>query len=445
MYSCKVCGQVMSGAERHSCASDSGYSSSSITPPPVASPSKMQVANTEILRVLSLLGREHVNQYIIYWDKRNGSVCYESDKIKHSLQMLDAAKKEARITTLNLDGLLQLSGCFQAKLGEENNYSLVQNFGDSKASWQDCMDMALSKIDMSREPIRFLVPGNNDQANPMFLAQQIKYILDSVDDARIAPNIQVLVMGKGGHATTATFPQFAKLEGKDFYGITEAESLSMTLEKALFQLGIGVVFVDNFRGGHCGRVRIKLAKESTNTGENVKEALSIDDINTPKPAHIFVSAAITASTRQALTFACQYSKDPKDFLAAKEYQTITAIPLPRSKKFVIRAFSDHQAVTEMYAGLAERCRFYAYSYGASTYIPAQVIDVQDLFGLYNAYSILSGTSFGMSKTKTIQELMKFFGDNFSIMENSIAWNMERENQETGTLAAMQAMAKSYKR
>ena len=80
-----------------------------------------------------------------------------------------------------------------------------------------------------------------------------------------------------------------------------------------------------------------------------------------EPKHILLATATSSSLRQALTAAAQYSEDNKNLLAPKFYECLTAIPHARGRGG-LNAFDERQIVTELYAALAERARFFVYGY-----------------------------------------------------------------------------------
>lgn len=407
-------------------------------------------------------GRKGVDQLIVSNDQLNGPVRYEREEIDQSLNTFDKAihqnftlSEQPQIkyvdgqsigektkVKLNFEGLMSLSDSFSTALEAEGTKakSLYNHFDQvDGTSFEGFMQNALDRMDLKDgDTIRLLEPGNNDQATPMFVAQQIKFIQDyankrSVGESPFKLSIQVLVMGRGGHATTATFPQIGELKGPVFSGVAEAESLGGTLMEALHQLGINSLVVDKFDPSHFGNVQIKLAKTSTNTGENVKEALDSDPSGN-RPPHVFVCAARTASTRQALTFAQQYAANSKDPLSKKAYESITSIPYGRSEEFIHGALSDHQAVTEMYMGLAEQCRSFYYGFNPDgAFIPPSPIDASKLENLYKAYDLLSGTNnLEESKKKDIRDLLNFFGKCCLTMEKSITISKESDFQKLAT-------------
>jgi len=406
----------------------------------------------------ALKGREGVNRLISYNDRQiNGPVFYQKDQVNNLITAFAGVREEFTLKTDNpkktaipfdFQSIVTLSGKLEENLvkgGQDpKSYNLVNNMqpkgGD--LSFEGLMEKRLNEMNLQNgSVVRIFAPGNNDQSNPMYVSHQIKYILDFAKRKGINLNVQVLIMGKGGRATTALFPQFAAVKDKVFSGVEEAVSLGSTLTDALKESGIRAEYVDQF-SDRPGAVQIKLAKNSTNTGENVGEATACFNADSVKPTHVFVTAAKTASTRQAQTFAQQYSENRQVPTAVKNYDTITSIPLPRSEGFVSDGLSDHQAVTEMYAGLAERGRLYMYAYDPDgPFIPASPIDRTDLEDLYRQYDVLSGTNnLAVSKAKSVKAITAFFQDQFVVMENSIPWNKDAGMQIPATKTSMQKMA-----
>lgn len=410
--------------------------------------SSLPTAKELIDKTLKLCGgREGVDRLITYNDQLNGPVRYEKQEIDQYIQAFDHAVRQQFTTadsttkkkvTLNYDGLLALNRAFTNELSEKSIdiHSLYNHFKDVESeSFEDFMQDALDRMQLKHgDTIRLLEPGNNDQATPMFVAKQIQFINEYAAKRQIKLNIQVLVMGRGGHATTSLFPQIGELKGPAFSGVPEAASLGGTLVEALNQLNIPSKVVDQFNPTNIENVQIKLAKTSTNTGENVKEALDCDSSEASRPQHVFVCAARTAATRQALTFAQQYAEDKTIPLSKKAYESISAIPYFRSEKFIHEALNDHQAVTELYAGLAEQCRSYLYAFNPDKpFIPPSPIDIERLDHLYKAYDLLSGTNnLEESKKKSVQNLLDFFSARFTEMEKSIPWSKESDFQKLAT-------------
>lgn len=327
------------------------------------------------------------------------------------------------------------------------------------------------------DTIRILEPGNNDQTTPIILASQIKMIQDYLTKNEIKNvKVEVLVMGKGGHATTALFPQIGLMVSSkmadgstklDFTGVEEAESLTLTLQDALNQFGIssqasdlstvvvnasgtGTKEISRFNENRADgfEVEIKKEKGSTNTGQNVAAA-GTAWTESSADTRYFVAAATTANNRQVATFAQQFTKG---------YKEMVAIPMPRSPK-VVDSFDDHTAVTEMYAGLAERCRSFLYMYpaaaGQAGFIPLSVIDQENLEDLYNVYADLSNMSedetlkiqqkWGNDPKKVpLKEVMSFFCKQFTTMESSIHLNTSLEGNLMKTGNSVQRALNFFK-
>lgn len=407
-------------------------------------------SQTLINDTLTKLGRERVDGYVYYNESHvNAPVRYERSKIDAITRAFHEVRQRDLRIQPTFAGLLEMNRHLQRQLLDNgvnpDDCVLIDNFQTGK-SFAEKMDAALDGMDLQdHSVVRILEPGNNDQTTPMYVAKQIAYIKEYARRKGIHLNTQVLIMGKGGHATTALFPQFAEIQAGAFSGTPEAVSLGETLAAALHEREIGAEFVEQFNEGPSDKVQIKLAKDSTNTGENVDEASRAYARDKVKPRHILVTAATPAATRQALTFAQQYSTDRSNPLAEKHYDSVTCIPLARSREFLSQALSDHQAVTELYAGLAERARFYLYSYNlAGPFIPASPIDVRDLEDLYQAYDRLSGTNnLEVSKTRSIKDLLTFFQQQFTVMENSISWNKVEGAQQRGTQHATALLTSRY--
>lgn len=299
--------------------------------------------------------------------------------------------------------------------------------------------------------LRILEPGNNDQATPIHVAAQIKHLKDEVKRRGGDPdnvNIQVIVLGKGGHATTATFPQIGQMqagaEGKIFTGTEEAVSLGGTLQRALLERGIPCDFVKTLDGSEdvAGGVSIRLEKESTNTGENVKNTVA--SYREKRPDYQWVVAATPSSRRQLLTFAHQYEDGGE-----KCYDELWGMPMQRSAKFVSEGLSDYQAVTEYYAGMAEKARLISYAIGGNPFIPIYSSDPKEvektLNSLYENYAKLEGVDVEEAKrTMTVNQLQGYFGAKFSSLEQAIPWSKEVATQGQYTDAAIKEMMQRQK-
>lgn len=398
-------------------------------------------------------GREEINRYLLEMDRSNGPVRYEVDQINAYIEAFQELKnsQEMRGMSLNYSHLLDLNEKFKAVLKDrlrEDVCSLANNFGVPETSFESLMREALDKMEIKEEGIvRILEPGNNDQSTPLFVARQIESIFEYAKEKNLNITIQVLLMGLGGHATTAVFPQIGELKEGKFYGTPEAVSLGGTLKEALIEREINVRFVERFEKGLLGEVQIKLAKDSRNTGENVTEAVKCDENEAERPSHLFVASARPASLRQTLTFAQQYSENKQDPLAKKLYQSITSIPFSRSAHFLEHGLTHFQAVTEMYMGLAEECRLFLYGFSPETdYIPASPIKLAQLDRLYTAYDKLSNTNdLEESKNKTIKELLTFFAERANAMEKAIDWSPELERQQIATKNVAARIVRRIKR
>lgn len=401
---------------------------------------------------LEVLKRESINGLIYYSENIiNKPIRYSE---KRSDKLIDAfskisPKEESKDEILSYDKLISMSNALQKNLEPEFQTQPLMTI----RSLQEQMREQLDSLNLQKgDVIRILEPGNNDQLVAISMAEQVKYIYDYSKEGSLDLDIEVLIMGKGGHATTATFAQFAELtkneKGVDeFSGTPEAFSLGSTFKKALDELdpGIKTKEVESFKDeADKDIIKIKLAKESKNTGENVKEAtLAYDE---RKVDHIFICSATHQSMRQTQTFAQQYSVDPKDPKAEKKYKTITSIPLAKSAEFISLGLDDFQAVVELYAGLGERARIYLYAYKQNPFIVPEIIDPKELENLYSIYNKLSKTNnLDESKKKSIEDVMKFFTTRFAVMEKAITWSKEKELQVSATQNAMADLAKNYRK
>lgn len=294
--------------------------------------------------------------------------------------------------------------------------------------------------------LRILEPGNNDQATPMYVASQIAYLQQEVKrrGGKIENlHIQVLVMGKGGHATTAVFPQIGQMQkvaGQQvFSGVEEAISLSGTLQEALLEAKVPCKFTTNLDGSDdiAGGVVIRLASNSTNTGENVGEA---KQAHGEKAAdYQWVVSATPSSRRQLLTFAHQYEMGGE-----KCYDTLWGMSLPRGKGFIRDHLSDHQVVTEFYAGMAEKARLVNYALMPKPFIPPFTTNFAEfkktIDTLYETYAKLEGASVDEAKkTMKIGDLQTYFASRFATLEQSIPWSKDRETQSAHVQGAMRTL------
>lgn len=401
---------------------------------------------------LEVLKRESINGLIYYSENIiNKPIRYSDER---SDKLIDAFSKispeeESKDEILSYDKLISMSSELQRNLEPE----FQAQPSVTKKSLQEQMREQLDSLNLQKgDVIRILEPGNNDQTAAMSMAGQVKYIYDYSKERSLDLDIEVLIMGKGGHATTATFAQFAALKknGKgadEFSGTAEALSLGSTFKTALDELDsdIKIQEVESFKDDvKKAVIKIKLADESKNTGENVKEAtLAYDE---RKVDHIFICSATHQAMRQTQTFAQQYSVDPKDPKAEKKYKTITSIPLAKSAEFIAYGLDDFQAVVELYAGLGERVRIYLYAYKQNPFIVPEIIDSKDLENLYSIYDKLSKTNnLDESKKKSIEEILKFFMTRFAVMEKAITWSKEKNLQVSATQNAMAGLVKNYRK
>ena len=223
--------------------------------------------------------------------------------------------------------------------------ALPQNVKREDGDWKLELRDTLDKMNLRDDPrVRILIPGNNDQGTSMYVAQQINYIKNEYCRQEGKPSdvaVEVVIMGKGGHATSALYDQIgvmkpyatAKEQTKllpilqsggessvivekfgdrakaiqeaigngniklsedeskllvknQFIGTPEAVSFGQTLTAALLQRGIETKEVERFTPGELegkestgSNVLVRLASESTNTGENVSEAVAVEDVS----------------------------------------------------------------------------------------------------------------------------------------------------------------------
>jgi hypothetical protein len=231
-------------------------------------------------------------------------------------------------------------------------------------------------------------------------------------------SVEVLVLGKGGHATTELFAQIGILDQqKRLHGVAEADSLGATLETALCEKGIKPSISDmttQFDSQGDGfRVQIKKEAGSTNTGENVAAAAKAWASSSEQTNYI-VAAATTANCRQVQTFAQQFTKP---------YGSMIGMPMDRSEAFLKGAFDDKALVTECLAGFAERARSFAYMLqGEYGFIPLNVMDPEDLKSLYATYAQMRHISFEEAAKVSIGAIQDFFAAKFTVMEQAIEEN-----------------------
>lgn len=161
------------------------------------------------------------------------------------------------------------------------------------------------------------------------------------------------------------------------------------------------------------------------------------------PTQVFVASSTPSSLRQALTAAAQYSEDRSDLQAPKLYESLTAIPCERSRAG-LDAFNEKQIVTEMYASLAERARFFVYGYRSNgRYIPAGPLSVRDradLEKLYRVFGALNDMPIEEAKRVPMSDVMNYFMTQFTTMESSIPWVKETDVQLNATQVSMQKAA-----
>jgi hypothetical protein len=394
--------------------------------------------------VTSLGEIQDVKDLIIYNDKNNSSCRLtktQIDTLKGIFNDFNARGLIGDPKSLKHSDILRINEALISRLTEmgENpfEYALVANA--ETVSHDNFCETYLQNL-QNGDSIRILEPGNNDQTTPIILASQINKIKTFCESKGLTNiKIEVLVMGKGGHATTAVFPQIGIMKGAEFSGVEEAISLSSTLTDALEQQGIeyrtlsmSEPFGKQESSGF--QVEIKLEKGSTNTGQNVSASRNAWEKSNTNTTY-FIAAATTANHRQALTFAHQIGIDFKEMVT---------IPMPRSEKVVISGFDDHTAVTELYAGLAERCRSFLYMYlqngQKENFIPLSIADTHNLENLYDTYAKLSGKSLKDAYQTTMQEMMTFFGGKYQTMEKSIALNTSLDGHLEKTRAAVRKLS-----
>ena len=390
----------------------------------------------------ALGGRDGVNDVVHGCDNANGAVTYSKENIDYLLR--SASVLDDSENSMDFEGIkarsLQISAKIEADEKDLLDYSLTNNMGVEGFEAQ--MERTLDSMGLEQgSVVRILEPGNNDQLTPMHVAQMVAYIKKYTKEKDIEVTVQVIVMGQGGHATTGLWHQFAEVsEEGTFTGTEEAVSLSGTLQQALLQKEIGCEYnVDNFTNVP-GQVQIKLERESRHTGHNMQRAKAAhNEAVGGNPTHILVASALPSSLRQGLTAAAQYSEDNQNPLATKLYESLTAIPCQRSLS-ALEAFNDQQIVTEMYASLAERARFFEYGFRSEDrYIPPGHLskkEVADLENLYKVYGDLNGISIDVAKKAPMSEVMEYFISQFKAMESAIPWVKERDSQGFATQVSM---------
>lgn len=289
--------------------------------------------------------------------------------------------------------------------------------------------------------LRILEPGNNDQSTPMFVAYQIQELRRQVEERGGNPsniNIEVLVMGKGGHATTALFPQIGQMIPEGFSGTEEAISLGETLVKTLEKMNIDHRPVCDFAESRAGQVSIKLEKDSTNTGQNVARA--VESYGQSKPDYNWCVAAPTSSLRQALTFGYQYRKSKEEPLL---YDKLWSMTLPRGPEFVEKSLSDYQVTMELYATLAENARLVNYAMGPDPFIPPFTSDPEEFHGfidqLYQDYAQLKGISLEEAKGHSTGDIQGFFAGRFAELEQAVPWSKDQSLGQEFTRASVRTM------
>ncbi|MDP1880181.1 MAG: hypothetical protein Q8K60_04505 [Parachlamydiaceae bacterium] len=404
-------------------------------------------------------GREGLNQAVAYNDSHNGPVSYVSKDIDKALVCFDenirskyTTKDDPSKTKINLDydTLLKINNEYVEALKSENlnAESLCNNFNVEDPSFENFMKESLDRMNLKDGSIiRILEPGNNEQTTPMYVAYQIKYIQQYAKEKDINLNVQVLVMGMGGHATTGLFPLIGEFHNGKFSGTTEAESLGSTLIESLRDEQIDCEVVEQFKQDSAGKVQIKLAKESKNTGENVQEAINCIVPGGNNPEHLYISSSKASSARQALTFAQQYSEDKSKPLAEKKYETMTAIPIFRTEAFIKTGMTNEQAVTELYMGLAEECRIILYGFNPDQqFIPPSPLEKERLDHIYDMYDKLSGTNdIEKSKQVSLNNVLGFFNKGCQTAEKALmTWNKKLEDQIEGTRNATISILKRQK-
>ena len=314
------------------------------------------IANEVVNNTLKILGREGVNTVITESDQQNRAAFATSDGILalntvregvFSPYTKGARGAEGPIS-LTYEQLIEMSGELSAAYGEgelDEVGALPQNVKREDGDWKLELRDTLDKMDLSVDPrVRILIPGNNDQGTSMYVAQQINYIKNEYCGQEGKPSdvaVEVVIMGKGGHATSALYDQIGvmkpyataeeqtkllpilqsggelsvtvekfgdrakaiqeaidngniKLSGDEskllvknqFIGTPEAVSFGQTLTAALLQRGIETKVVERFTPGELegkestrSNVLVRLASESTNTGENVSEAVAVEDVS----------------------------------------------------------------------------------------------------------------------------------------------------------------------
>lgn len=398
--------------------------------------------------VARLGGAQGVRDIVHRSDVANGSVTYSSTAIDRLITTTTPLLQDDP-TPLDHDGILARADRIASALEEDSDRFILSNNMPVKG-FEAQMTQTLDRMELHEgSVVRILEPGNNDQLTPMHVAQMVEVIQKYAAGKGIDVTVQVIVMGKGGHATTDLWHQFAEVPGPgQFSGTDEATSLSTTLRAALREKGIEPQYdVARFTSAP-GQVQIKLERDSTNTGENMdraKEAhLKAEGEN---PKHVFLASSTPSSLRQALTAAAQYSEDRTNLMAPKLYESLTAIPCERSRGG-LEAFNEKQIVTEMFASLAERARFFVYGYRSNgRYIPAGPLsarDREDLGELYRVYGALHEMPIEAAKAVPMNQVMDYFMAQFTTMESSIPWVKETGVQLNATQSSMQRAALQHR-
>jgi hypothetical protein len=547
---------------------------------------------------MRILGRNMVDQVIISSDEQNRASSAQSRDILRLNAIreetfktyVEKVKKEGQPISLTYHRLVEMTQTLQAAYNEQNLGEvavLPQNVMREDGDWKLELKATLDKMNLHADPrVRILIPGNNDQGTSAFVAQQIKYIKTEYCGTEGKPKdvaIEVIIMGKGGHATTALYNQigvmkpyatvneqvqllslmqkgaaFETVFGEEkakffdtaindgnieltngdqeikvknqFIGTPEAISFGQTLSAALKEFDILTEEVEGFnpiqlegKQAYGSKVFLRLASESTNTGENVTEAvntdfISLDDLytsliseepseakttqdkrvqqfitdyvdlqriedltgqsvriledlkeailidrlyerltkktpvdrttlesqflseyekhppNSSNPGfrelsllkeqisrveHLVIVSTNCQARRQWLTFCQQYSYERNNPMKEKLYGSLTSLPMPRGRGFV-KSFSDKEAITEMYAILAEQCRSIQYAFNPNgTFIPAKADIKEDLEHIYIMYSKLREIPLEEAHNTPIQQITGFFGGEFAKLEKVI--------------------------
>lgn len=205
-------------------------------------------AEVQHLTVARLGGAEAVRGVVHHSDVANGSVTYSRDNMDRLIATTTPLLQDDP-TPLDHDGILARADKIASALGTDSDRFILSN-NMPVAGFEAQMAHTLDRMDLhDGSVVRILEPGNNDQLTPMHVGQMVDFVQKYAAGKGANITIQVIVMGKGGHATTDLWHQFAELpKGGEFSGTDEATSLSTTLRAALRERGIEPQYdVDKFK------------------------------------------------------------------------------------------------------------------------------------------------------------------------------------------------------